>query len=77
MDIDEQILELVSTTSRTEQMVRDLSDHMNRVIPYMANEHKELTSRVGKIENRQYWMSGVGSAVGLAIGALTGFIKHS
>jgi hypothetical protein len=84
MDIDQQTLvALITTTSRTEQAITDLTTRLLGgqgqvgAIPYLANEHKSLNDRMGKVEQKQYYFGVAGAAIGGALGYLSSLFKHS
>jgi hypothetical protein len=64
MDIEKEVLSLVATTNRTEQAVKDLTGY----VVTMNNENKNLNARLVKVENRQWYFSGLGTAIGAIIG---------
>lgn len=85
MDINDQtMVALITTTSRTEQAVKDLTirllggEGQVGVIPFLAQEHKDLSTRIGSVETKQYYFGVAGATVGGALGYIASFFtKHS
>ena len=77
--MDNDLKELIAGQARIEQAVTDMHNRLfgngqPGAIQYLATEQKLLSDRIGKVENRQYWLSGAGTIVGFVIG-LIGKVK--
>jgi len=75
--------DMVSDISATKTMVQGLTERLDKALPFLQDEHAELTKRVSVLENKSStqlgWASGIGSAVGsmiTAIGFYFKFFKH-
>ena len=73
--MDNDLKELIAGQARIEQAVTDMNNRLfgngqPGVIQYLVTEQKSLDSRIKTVEQRQYWLSGVGSALGFIAGLL-------
>jgi hypothetical protein len=69
------LLDLVAGQARIEQSVIDIKDRFDKTIPYMANEHKELNTRVTGVEKKLWYFSGAGTAVGALVGTFATWFR--
>jgi hypothetical protein len=70
------IIDLVAGQGRIEQALTDMGKRFDAALPYMNNQHLKLADRVTKVENKQWYISGLGTAIGAVIGyAVTWFKK--
>jgi len=77
MDIDQEIImQLVAGQGRIEQGLKDTVERIDRAIPYMESKHTGLEDRVRKVENKVWYFSGIGTAVGMAIGHFITYFKR-
>ena len=73
---EQDIKELVAGQARLEQKLDDMHNRLfgngqPGAIQYLNGEVKDLSKRVGSVENKQYWMSGLGAGLGMIAGLLT------
>lgn len=63
---------LVRIDERTASMKKTLEDHIQND----REDFKEVHSRIGRVERKQYWMLGVGAGAGSFIGVLAAYLKN-
>lgn len=69
------IIDLVAGQGRIEQAILDMGKRLDVALPALHKDTKELEVRVGKVENKQWYMAGVSTAIGTAIGTLGMWLK--
>jgi hypothetical protein len=69
------IIDLVAGQGRIEQAIKDFKDRLDVALPALHIEHVELDNRVRKIEGRQWYITGLGTAAGTALGYALSFFK--
>jgi hypothetical protein len=74
---DDHIVALIQGQAATAQAVTDLRGAVDKGFTFIHSEHQELektvgkvSARVGKVENKIWYHTGIGTALGVAAGWL-------
>lgn len=69
MEIEsDHIVQLIAGQAATAQAVQDLKGSVEKGFKFMTDQHSKLDDRVGSIEKRVWYQTGVGAALGVAAG---------
>jgi len=80
---EDNVLELIKGQSRTEQALLDLSERIDKALPFLSAQHSDLEKRVRDVEKNVWTSAGGASVIGAIIGwavtqfpALSHLFKH-
>lgn len=69
------VIDLVKGQGRVEQALIDLTKRLDVALPAIVKEQKDVVLRVDKVENRVWYLSGLGTAFGIAVGHAINYFK--
>jgi hypothetical protein len=73
---EETFVDLVQGQGRIEQAIQDVSKRLDGALPALYNQQITLEGRIGKVENRQWYISGIGTAIGVGLGSIFAWFKR-
>ena len=77
MEISEQTLvDIVRNQGMQTQAFVDMKDRLDKVLPYLDEQHKSLEKRVRKVEKKANWITGVGSTITFLLSCVGIWYKH-